>query len=235
MNLNEAKVLITGGSSGLGYETAKQLLAKGAMVIINGRNKTNLEKAAKELGAVSMAGDVSKEEDVMRMIETTIKTFGSFNVLINNAAFGHFELLVNMNTEKMRQLYETNVLGAMMVARESARHFIEKQYGTIVNVSSTAGRAGFSGGTAYASTKFALSGMTECWRTELRQHNIRVMQVNPSEVQTNFGPNAGRPPKLYNATKLQSPDIAHTIVSMLEMDDRAFITEATVWATHPKD
>ncbi|MBK9730953.1 MAG: SDR family oxidoreductase [Chitinophagaceae bacterium] len=235
MNLNEAKVLITGGSSGLGYETAKQLLAKGAMVIINGRNKTNLEKAAKELGAVSMAGDVSKEEDVMRMIETTIKTFGSFNVLINNAAFGHFELLVNMNTEKMRQLYETNVLGAMMVARESARHFIEKQYGTIVNVSSTAGRAGFSGGTAYASTKFALSGMTECWRAELRQHNIRVMQVNPSEVQTNFGPNAGRPPKLYNATKLQSPDIAHTIVSMLEMDDRAFITEATVWATHPKD
>lgn len=235
MNIKEARVLITGGSSGLGYETAKQLISKGAKVIINGRNKTNLEAAAKKLGAVSIAGDVSKEEDVMRMIETTVKEFGSFNVLINNAAYGHFELLVNMNTEKMRQLYETNVLGAMMVARESAKHFIAQQYGNIVNVSSTAGRAGFSGGTAYSSSKFALSGMTECWRAELRQHNIRVMQVNPSEVQTNFGPNAGRPTKPFNASKMQSPDIAHTIVSMLEMDDRAFITEATVWATNPKD
>lgn len=235
MNLNHAKVLITGGSSGLGYETARQLIAKGARVIINGRNKSSLDAAAKALGADAVAGDVSREEDVLRMIETTIKTFGGFNVLINNAAFGHFALLVNMDTEKMRRLYETNVLGAMMVARESARHFIENQYGHIINISSTAGRTGFSGGTAYAATKFAVSAMTECWRAELRQHNIRVMQVNPSEVQTNFGPNAGRPPKQFNATKLQSPDIAHTIVSMLEMDDRAFITEATVWATNPKD
>ncbi len=235
MNLNEAKVLITGGSSGIGYETAKQLLAKGAKVIINGRNKSRLEAAAKEIGALAIDGDVSREADVLRIVEGTIKIFGGFNVLINNAAFGHFELLVNMSTEQMRKLYETNVLGAMMMARESAKHFMDSQYGNIVNISSTAGRAGFSGGTAYASTKFALTCMTECWRAELRPYNIRVMQVNPSEVQTNFGPNAGRPPKLHNATKLQSPDIAHTIVSMLEMNDRAFITEATVWATHPRD
>ena len=235
MNLKEAKVLITGGSSGLGYETARQLIARGAKVIISGRNKTNLEAAAKEIGAQSFVGDVSKEAEVQDMIEFTIKEFGGFNVLVNNAAFGYFDQLVNMDTQKVRALFETNVIGAMMVARESAKHFVEKQYGNIVNISSTAGRAGFSGGTAYAASKFALSCMTECWRAELRQHNIRVMQVNPSEVQTQFGPNAGRPPKLFNASKLQSPDIAHTIISMLELDDRAFITEATVWATNPKD
>lgn len=235
MNLKDAKVLVTGGSSGIGYETAKQLIAKGATVAINGRNKSNLEAAAKELGALAIAADVSKEEEVMRMVESTIRNFGSFNVLINNAAFGHFELLVNMETEKMRRLLDTNIIGAMMVARESAKHFITKGGGNLINISSTAGRAGFSGGTAYAASKFALSAMTESWRAELRPHNIRVMQVNPSEVQTNFGPNAGRPPKTFNPTKLQATDIAHTVVSMLEMDDRAFITEATIWATHPKD
>lgn len=235
MNLQEAKVLITGGSSGLGYETARQLVSKGARVIISGRNKSNLAAAASETGAIPFAGDVSKEEEVKAMIDFAIRQLDGFNVLINNAAFGYFDQLVNMDTEKVRALFDTNVIGAMMVARESAKHFIEKQYGHIINISSTAGRAGFSGGTAYAASKFAISCMTECWRAELRQHHIRVMQVNPSEVQTNFGPNAGRPPKVFNPTKLQSPDIAHTIVSMLEMDDRAFITEATVWATNPKD
>jgi 3-oxoacyl-[acyl-carrier protein] reductase len=82
-------------------------------------------------------------------------------------------------------------------------------------------------------TKFALAGMTECWRDELRKHNIRVMLINPSEVQTNFVVNSGRPARPFNETKLQATEIAHTAIAMLEMEDRGFITEATVWATNP--
>ena len=133
-----------------------------------------------------------------------------------------------------QQVFETNVLGTMLCARESSKHFIAQQYGNIINISSTAGKAGFAGGTVYTASKFAVQAMTECWRAELRKHNIRVMQVNPSEVQTNFVVNSGNEARPYNESKLQATEIAHTIVSMLEMNDRGFITEATVFATNPK-
>jgi 3-oxoacyl-[acyl-carrier protein] reductase len=76
--------------------------------------------------------------------------------------------------------------------------------------------------------------MTECWRQELRKHNIRVMLVNPSEVQTDFDVHAGRAPGEPNVTKLQAGEIAHTIKSLLTLNDVGFITEATVWATNPR-
>jgi 3-oxoacyl-[acyl-carrier protein] reductase len=122
----------------------------------------------------------------------------------------------------------------MMVARESAKHFVKQNSGNIVNIASTAGQRGYANGTTYVATKFAVHGMTECWRTELRKNNIRVMQVNPSEVQTNFFVAAGQP-RSGNPTKLEGEEIAHTICSMLSMEDRGFITDATVWATNPKD
>ena len=76
--------------------------------------------------------------------------------------------------------------------------------------------------------------MTECWRAELRKHNVRVMLVNPSEVQTNFIANSGRDARPHSTTKLEAEDIAHTIVSLLGMHDRGFVTETTVFATNPQ-
>jgi len=123
----------------------------------------------------------------------------------------------------------------MMVARESAKYFVGRRYGNIINISSTAGQRGFANGTAYCASKFALHGMTECWRAELRQHNIRVMmQVNPSEVLTGFGAAAPRQLQPDNPSKLHAPDIAQLIVDMLEMPDHGFITESTIWATNPQ-
>ena len=234
MDLRTAKVLVTGGSSGIGYATAQLLRDRGAEVAICGRKAEILEEASAELGAVSIVCDVSKEEEVKRMVAQVIEQLGDFNVLINNAGFGHWDSLVDTNASDFRRVWETNVLGTMLVARESARHFVSKNYGNIVNISSTAGLRGYAGGTTYVATKFAVSGMTECWRAELRKHNIRVMQVNPSEVQTNFFVAAGSP-RSTDPSKLESQDIAHTICSMLEMDDRGFVTEATVFATNPKD
>ncbi len=234
MNLSEAKVIITGGSMGIGLETAKMLIAQGASVAICGRNEATITAAATEIGAIPIIADVSKEADVIQMIEQVKSKFGTFNVLINNAGFGNFELLQEVTVADFQKVFETNVLGTMLCAREASKHFIEQQYGNIINISSTAGKAGFAGGTVYTASKFAVQAMTECWRAELRKHNIRVMQVNPSEVQTNFTPNSGREARPYNESKLQATEIAHTIVSMLEMNDRGFITEATVFATNPK-
>lgn len=235
MNLSEAKVLITGGSSGIGLETARHLIAQGAKVAICGRNASKLAQVADAIGAIAIPADVSKEDEVKNMVAIAIEKLGGLNVLINNAAYGTFSSLVDLETAKFQDLIATNVVGAMIVGRECAKHFSAQQQGNIINISSTAGRAGFAGGTAYVATKFALAGMTECWRAELRKSNVRVMLLNPSEVQTDFVANSGRDARPFNATKLQAKEIAHTIAMMLSMDNVGFITEATVWATNPQN
>lgn len=234
MDLKNAAALVTGASFGIGFETARLLAERGARVAICARHQGELEAAAKQIGALPIVADVSKEDDVLRMIETVVKEYGDYNVLVNNAGFGSFAPLVELTSDEMFRVWRTNVLGAMMVARESTKKFIGRSYGNIVNVASTAGQRGFANGTAYCSTKFALHGMTECWRAELRQHNIRVMQVNPSEVLTRFGAGEGKPEKPDNPSKLHAEDIGQLIVSMLETHDRGFVTESTIWATNPE-
>jgi 3-oxoacyl-[acyl-carrier protein] reductase len=96
MNIKDAKVLVTGGSSGLGYETAKLLISKGAKVAICGRKKSTLEKAAKELGAIAIVADVSIEAEVINMIEAAEKSLDGLHVLINNAGFGTFAPLLEV-------------------------------------------------------------------------------------------------------------------------------------------
>ena len=235
MDIQEAKVLVTGGSSGIGRATARQLSALGARVAICGRDQKRLEEVAEECNAIAITADVTDEKQVRHLVQSVIHEMDGYNVLINNAGIGSFGPLIRLTTGEFEKVLWTNVIGAMVVARESARHFIAQERGDIVNVASTAASRGFANGTAYVASKFALSGMTECWRAELREHNIRVMQVNPSEVLTPFYTTAGRDERPKNPTKLHADDIAAMIVSMIQIHDRGFVTEATVWATNPKD
>ena len=234
MDLKNAAVLVTGASCGIGFETARVLRERGARVAVCARHKDQLEASAKMIDALPIVADVSKEDDVLKMIEAVIKEFDDYNVLINNAGFGWFGPLVELTSDDFFGVWRTNVLGAMMVARESAKHFVGRNYGNIVNIASTAGQRGFANGTAYCASKFALHGMTECWRAELRQHNIRVMQVNPSEVLTDFGGEQRANERPDNESKLHAPDIAQLIADMLATPDRGFITESTIWATNPR-
>lgn len=234
MELSDINALVTGGSSGIGKATAKAIIEAGGQAVIAARGKERLEKVADEIGAIPIQCDVSVESEVFDLVEDTIEALDNYNVLINNAGYGEFSKLINLTAKEFEQQLKTNTIGAMVTARESARYFIQKEYGNIINVSSTAGKRGYEGGTAYVASKFAMGGMTECWRSELREHNIRVMQINPSEVQTKFFENAGRGSRPFNETKLIADDIAQTICSMLSLPDRGFIPETSVWATNPR-
>src|SRR5688572_275007 len=234
MDLRGATVLVTGGSSGIGRAVAKTLIEAGSKVAITGRDENRLTDAAHSLNALPIRGDVSNEADVRRTYEEVLKAFGHLDVLVNNAGRGIFKPLVDMQRADFDAVLATNMTGAMLMAREAAKHFISRKRGNIVNIGSTASHRGAPNGTAYYASKAALRSMTECWRAELRQHNIRVFLVNPSEVLTNFGNLIGNPQKP-NPTKLHAEDIARMTLSVLQMDDRGFTTELTVFATNPKD
>jgi 3-oxoacyl-[acyl-carrier protein] reductase len=234
MNLKNAVALVTGGSSGIGRAIAQSLSESGARVAITGRDPQRLAQTAAQLGVHPIHADVSREADVLRTYRELLDTFGDLDILVNNAGIGVFKNLVDFDLAGFEAVFATNVTGAMLMAREAAKIFVAKKRGNIVNIASTAALRGAPNGTAYYASKFALRGMTECWRAELRKFNVRVFLVNPSEVITDFAARAGIPQK-DNPSKLRGEEIAHIVKQALEMDDRGFTPELSVFATNPVD
>jgi 3-oxoacyl-[acyl-carrier protein] reductase len=233
MKLKDARILVTGGSLGIGRAAAQVLVEAGARVAITGRHEQRLQQAAKAMGAVAIVADAGNPRDVERTFAEVQRQFGGLDALVNNAGIGTFADMESVTFEDFDKIFRVNVYGAaLMGARAAAMFKTQKSRGHIINIGSTAGLKGFAGGTIYAASKFALRGMTECWQAELRKHNIRVTLVAPSEVATAFGREDGRerdaPPN-----KLTSDEIAQVIKSVLELDDRGMIPELSVWASNP--
>ena len=232
MNLNNARVLITGGSTGIGYETARLLREAGADVVICARSKPALEAAANTLGVHSFPADVSDSAQVEKLFEYMFQALGGLDVLINNAGIGHIAALVDTPVEEFTRIWEINTRSAFLCGQLAARHFIAQNSGNIINVSSMGAVRGFANGSAYVASKAAMTGLTMCWQAELRKHNIRVTQINPSEVITPFSEKIG----FVNTNperKLHGPEIAQAIVGVLSLNDIGFIPEVNVWATNP--
>lgn len=233
MKIEGSKVLITGGSSGIGKATAKLLKSKGADVLITGRDLQKLEDVARELGVLYMQCDVAKETEVAQLFSEGIDKLGGLDVLLNNAGIGAgWGTLDELDLDAMRRLYEINVFGATNVAKHAAQIFKKQKSGNIINIASTASLKGYANGSIYASSKFALRGLTQCWQAELRPYNVRVFQVNPSEVPTAFGAE-DRKEKADVDNKLSAQEIAHVICSQLEMANRGYVPEVTIHATNP--
>lgn len=232
MDLQGAKALVTGGSEGIGRAIAAAFRSEGADVVITGRRADVLEAAAAEIGAGWIAGDVGDEADAIRTVREFVDEHGRLDILVNNAGFGIFSPLVEMELSDLEAVYRTNVFGAFLMAREAAKVFVRQGSGHLINISSTSGLKGGAGSTAYSSSKFALRGMTECWRAELRRHDVRVMLVNPSEVLTEFADKAGYEQEA-SPKKLRPREIADAVVGALKVDDRGFIPEFSVFATNP--
>ncbi|RFC53846.1 SDR family oxidoreductase [Brumimicrobium aurantiacum] len=233
MDLKDKVILITGGNSGLGKATAIACIEKGAKVIITGRDHEKTETVAKEIGAVPFKCDVTKDEEIDALYKYIKTEIGELDVLVNNAGIGLRNELVDLTREELRKVYEVNVFGAAMVAQGAAKIFVDQNYGDIINIASTASLKGYPTGSIYSSSKFALRGMTQAWQGELRKNNIRVIQVNPSEVPTAFGDEENREERPLESNKLTPSDIAETIINTLQMDRRAYIPEVTVHATNP--
>lgn len=233
MELKDKIILITGGNSGLGKATAKHLIKEGSVVIITGRDHAKTERVAQNIGAVPFKCDVTNDDEITALFNFIQDEYGKLDVLVNNAGIGKRRELTELTREDLKEIYEVNVFGAAMVAQGAAKIFKKQQRGDIINIASTASLKGYPTGSIYCSSKFALRGMTQCWQGELRRDNVRVIQVNPSEVPTAFGDEENREERPLEENKLRPDEIAHTIICTLKMDDRGYIPEVTVHATNP--
>ena len=234
MDLENKNILVTGGSLGIGKETAKALVEKGANVLITGRSQDRLIESQQYTNAKKIISfDISNIADISVNAKNCIDILDNrVDVLINNAGTGVRRDLDNLNIDDFLAVYNTNVFGLSLLTKEIIPLMKERKGGSIINIGSTASLKGYKGGSIYASSKFAVRALTQCWQAELRPFNIKVTQVNPSEVTTAFA-NKERIERSEIHNKLTSKEIAHAIVSSLEMDDRGFINELNVWATNP--
>jgi len=187
MNLKGKIALVTGGGTGLGTAIAERFVGDGAKVCITGRRKELLEKVAKSLPSGSVVicqGDVSKEEDVKRMVETTVKFGGKINVLVNNAGTNHPAPIVELDPKMWREVIEVNLTGPFLLMKAVIPHMLKEGGGSIINISSLGGMRCLPAMPAYCSSKAGLIMLTQQAALEYGRNNIRCNAVCPGGVKT---------------------------------------------------
>ncbi|WP_053363631.1 SDR family oxidoreductase [Bacillus sp. FJAT-27251] len=193
MNDSDKKVvMITGASRGLGRALALAFAREGASLSICARNWASLLKvkeAAEALGSkvLAVSADVGHPRDVERFAAVTEETFGQVDVLINNASIigpSPMPLLLDYPEEDFMEVLKVNAFSPFLVTRRVLPGMLQRNRGSIINVTSEAGNTGYAGWGAYGISKFALEGLTETWADELQGTNIKINMVDPGEMDT---------------------------------------------------
>jgi len=185
---NDKVVVVTGGSEGIGKALIEALIPQGAKIATCGRNHDKLYQLQMRYAGTllhAVACDVSKEQDCKRFIESTIKTFGGIDILINNAGISMRALVKDVDLDVMRKVMDVNFFGSVYCSTFALPSIIERK-GSIVGISSIAGYRGLPGRSAYSASKFALQGWLEALRIELIDHEVNVMWVSPGFVTSNI-------------------------------------------------
>ena len=227
--MQPSRFLVTGGSQGIGAAIVELARKAGHQVVFTGRNDELIEAVARKTGAHGLRADVSIGDDNAKAVQACQDRMGGVDVLVNNAGYAYRGEIGAIDISAMKEMFDTNVFGLVDITNRVVPSMKARASGDIVNIASTSGMKGAATATAYAASKWAVRGITQCWQAELRPHGIRVVCVCPSEVQTNFGGRGGR----NNPNKLYAEDIGATIMAALDMPRRALWPELAVFANNP--
>jgi NAD(P)-dependent dehydrogenase (short-subunit alcohol dehydrogenase family) len=184
--------LVTGASSGLGRATAIALAGAGADVALVARSAEELESASKEASTagrqtLSLPLDLAKEDDAIRAVERTVEAFGRIDVVVNAAGTDTPGSVEELSVEGWDRTLSVNLRAPFLLSKAAFPRMREAGGGTIVNVSSVAGKKGWAKASAYCASKFGLTGLTEALADEGREHGIRVVVLYPGAMATNWG------------------------------------------------
>lgn len=191
MDYSGKVIVITGASSGIGRESAIEFAKRGASVVLVSRNKDKLEGVAKELSkfnskSLVCACDISQRGQVTQMTTQVMEEFGFVDVLVNNAGFGIYGTLADLQVEEIESQMATNYLGMVYCTKAFLPKMLEQKAGHIVNVASVAASFGIPSMAGYCASKFAMLGFSEALYHELRGSGVGVTVVSPIMVRTNF-------------------------------------------------
>ena len=185
-NLDGKVALITGATGGIGMSIAKQMKSSGAKLILSGTRQEVLSKLELELGddVKTIVTDLSDKNDVMSLANEAEETFGSIDILINNAGITADGLLLRMKDEDWDKVIDINLSSSMRITRQVIRGMIKRKYGRIIFISSIVGYTGNAGQSNYSASKSALSGLTKSIAAEVASRGITCNLIAPGFIST---------------------------------------------------
>jgi NADP-dependent 3-hydroxy acid dehydrogenase YdfG len=229
--LSKRVALITGASAGIGKASALALAQEGAYMVLTARRKDRLEEVANSVlqaggKAVFLVGDATQEETAQHCVELAIQKFGALDILINNVGVGNYKNLIDTSAAEYDELMDSNVRSTFLFTRYAVPVMIKKGSGTILMISSMAGKYGFPGEAVYCATKFAQVGFAQALDKELRPHGIKVGVICPGGVKTEFALKKGRTEKsVAESGMLEAEDVASAVLLACTQSNQSRIIE----------
>lgn len=227
-------VVITGGSSGFGYEAARMLLEMGAKVAITGRNRGRLDKAQKELAddnLLAVQADAVKTEDWKKLIAAVKEKFGRIDVLVNNHGAGvKIAEVEQMTDEDLQEVMDVNIISVMKGCREVVQEMKKQGRGHIINVSSGCAHYSWPSWAIYTAAKAGMVGFTRCLHLEMTEWGGKASSFVPGAARTNFCQAAGIDDDWLDGYP-SAEDFARTLVHCIDVPENSFVDEVIIWGT----
>lgn len=246
MELKDKSVIITGGSSGIGLEIAKMLAAEGANLALAARSMSKLERVTADLAvdgatAIAVPTDITREADCQALVRATVDAFDRVDVLVNNAGYAPPASIFDTTEELWNATIDVCLKGVYLMTRAVVPLMLEQGGGSIVNISSVAGKQGFENRTAYCAAKWGVHGFTEALRAELGDQNIHTYLICPGAVATAWWDNVDDPqPDEVMQHMIRPEEVADAVHWVLTRPERIQVNEVVIktgrnpWETVPR-
>ena len=235
--LKGKRALVTGGSKGIGLAIAEALAREGVAVAICGRKDTELQRALAAIRkttpsakTTACVADVSKPADVANLFTHIDRELGGLDILVNNAGLGIFRPTADLTVEEWDRMIGVNLSGTFYCSRLALPRLRQAGGGSIINISSLAGKNPFAGGSGYNASKFGMNGFSEAMMLDHRHDNVRVSYVMPGSVDTEFSGHAAAEKSDW---KIAPEDIADIVLHILQMPKRTLISRVEVRPSRP--
>lgn len=233
-------ILITGASSGIGKSCAEYLSKKGFIVFGTSRNASFPPKDIGGKYPIMIKMDINDDDSINNAVEYIIKEFGRIDVLINNAGYGIGGAIEDYSIEKVKEQFETNFFGTFRMCKKVLPLMRKQKNGYIINISSIGGVIGLPYQGIYSASKFAVEGMTEALRMEVRPFGIKIILIEPGDLKTSF---TSRREKIIDSSeKSVYKKNANLTLNIVEKDEQgggsplklAYLVEKIINKSNPK-
>jgi len=233
--VNGKVVYITGGSKGIGYGIAANLMNQGATVYLSARSQSGVDAAVSALGKIEngkvtgIVCDVRSLDDQTTVVNQIIQDEGKLDIVVANAGVGHFQPIDQMSVGQWHEMIDINLTGVFNSVKASVEA-LKQSKGYLITIASLAGTNFFAKGSGYNASKFGLVGFTQSVMLDLRQYGIKVTTIMPGSVSTYFNNST---PTETEAWKIQSEDIGQIVSDLLHMHPRTLPSKIEVRPSQP--